>query len=96
MMAAIVVTCQELGLTVSESKTESMRLWSVPSATEAALRIKAAGQRNKPTEKFVYFGGAISADAKRPSTSTAVSARRGHAPENIAPNSAINPTSSYP
>ena len=64
MMAVIVTTCQEFGLMVSESKTETMRLWSAPSSTETTLDIKAAGQRYKQTEKFVYLGGAISADAK--------------------------------
>ncbi len=63
MMAVIVETCQEFGLTVSESKTESMRLWSVSSPTETVLDISAAGQRYKQTDKFVYLGGAISADA---------------------------------
>ncbi|CAM9398965.1 unnamed protein product, partial [Sphacelaria rigidula] len=57
MMAVVVMTCQEFRLMVSESKTESMRLWSVPSPTEAALDIKAAN-------RFIYLGGAISADAK--------------------------------
>ena len=54
MMAVIVTTCQEFGLMVSESKTETMRLWSAPSSTETTLDIKAAGQRYKQTEKFVY------------------------------------------
>ena len=30
MMGVIVVSCQELGLTVSEKKTEVMQLWSHP------------------------------------------------------------------
>ena len=78
MMAVTVATCQEFGLTVSESETESMRLSSVHNSMEAALNIKAAGQRyNKQTWKFVCLGGAVSADAKCPSKSTAVSARRG-------------------
>ena len=64
MMAVIVTTYQEFGLMISESKTETMRLWLVPSSTETTLDIKAAGQRYKLTEKFVYLGGAISADAK--------------------------------
>ena len=57
MMAVIVTTCQEFGLMVSESKTETMRLWSAPSSTETTLDIKAAGQRYQQTEKFVYLGG---------------------------------------
>ena len=65
MMAVIVTTCQEFGMMVSESKTETMRLWSVPSSTaETTLDIKTAGQQYKQTEKFVYLGSAISADAK--------------------------------
>ena len=59
MMAAIVTTCQEFGLMVSESKTETMRLWSAPSSTETTLDIQAAGQRYKQTEKFVYLGGCL-------------------------------------
>ncbi|CAM9314985.1 unnamed protein product [Sphacelaria rigidula] len=41
-----------------------MRLWSVRSPTEAAPQIKAGGQRYKQAGKFVFLGGAISADAK--------------------------------
>ena len=52
MMAVIVTTCQEFGLTVFDSKTETMHLWSVPSSTETTLDIKAAGQRYKQTETF--------------------------------------------
>ena len=66
MMAVIVSICQEFGLMISESKTETMRLWSVPSSTETTLDIKSAGQWYKQPEKFVYLGGAISADAKMP------------------------------
>ena len=44
MMAVIVTTCQEFGLMVSESKTETMRLWSAPSSTETTLDIKAAAR----------------------------------------------------
>ncbi|CAM9827023.1 unnamed protein product [Sphacelaria rigidula] len=64
MMAVIVMTCQEFGLMVSENKTESMRLWSVPTPTEPVLDIKANGQRYIQTGKFIYLSGAISADAK--------------------------------
>ena len=63
MMGAIVVTCQEFGLTVSEKKTEAMHLWSHPHTTSNALRIEAAGQRYKQTIEFVYLGGAISESA---------------------------------
>ena len=65
MTVVIVVVCQEIGQTVSESKTESMRFWSGPSSTETALDVKAAsGERHRQAGKFVYLGGAISADAK--------------------------------
>ncbi|CAM9145281.1 unnamed protein product [Sphacelaria rigidula] len=63
-MGVVVVTGRESGLAVSECKTESMRLWSVPSSMETALHIKAAGQRYKQAGKFVLLGGAISADAE--------------------------------
>ena len=64
MMGVIVVTCQEIGLTMSEKKTEAMHhLWSHPHTASNALRIEAAGQRYKQTTEFVYLGGAISESA---------------------------------
>ena len=45
MAVIIVVTCQEFGPMISENKTESMFLWSVPSSTETDLDIKVAGLR---------------------------------------------------
>ena len=81
---------------VSESKTETMRLWSVSSCTETTLDIKAAGQRYEQTEKFVCLGGAISADAR---LSIEINRRISAAwarVRNIAPNSTIDPTPSYP
>ena len=62
-MDVIVVACQELGLTVSEKKTEAMHLWSHPNTTSNALRIEGAGQQYKQTSEFVYLGGAISESA---------------------------------
>ena len=60
MMGVIVVACQELGLTVSEKKTEAMHLWSHPHTASNTLRIEAAGQRYKQTTEVVYLGGGIS------------------------------------
>ena len=59
MMTAIVRVCQAFGLTVAETKTETMYL-RYPGAAEQALVIEAAGQTYKQTDKFVYLGGAIS------------------------------------
>ena len=63
MMHVIVVAYQEFVLTVSEKKTETMHLWSHPSAASNALRVEAAGQRYKQTAEFVYLGGGISESA---------------------------------
>ena len=52
-MDVIVVASQELGLTVSEKKTEVMHLWSLPNTASNALRIEATGQRYKHTTEFV-------------------------------------------
>ena len=60
MMDVIVVAYQEFVLIVSEQKTETMHLWSHPSATSNALRIEAAGQRYKQTAEYMYLGGSIS------------------------------------
>ena len=59
-MDVTVVACQEFELTVSEKKIEAMQLWSDPSTTSNALRIKAEGERHKYTTKFLYIGRAIS------------------------------------
>lgn len=50
----VVVACQELGLTVSESKIGFMRLRSVRSFAEIALHTNASGQRYKQTAEFAY------------------------------------------
>ena len=60
-LAVVVVTYQELGTTVSESKTEFMRLWVVPRPTEAALHIEVARQGYRQTAKVAYLGDSISA-----------------------------------
>ena len=63
MMDVIVVAYQEFVLTVSEKNTETMHLWSHPSAASNALRIEAAGQRYMQTAEFMYLGGGISESA---------------------------------
>ena len=62
-MGVIVVACQELGLKVSEKKTEAMHLWFHPHTASNALRTEATGQRYKQTTEFVYLGGALSESA---------------------------------
>ena len=63
IMGAIVVACQEFGLTVSEKKIKAMHLWSHPHTASNALRFEAAGQRYIQTTELVYLGGAISESA---------------------------------
>ena len=63
MMGITVAACQEFGLTLSEKKTEAVRLWSHPHTASNALRIEAAGQRYKQTTEFGYFGDAIGESA---------------------------------
>lgn len=46
-----------------ERKRESMTLRSVPSSTETALHMKAAGQQYVSTGDFFRLAGAVSADA---------------------------------
>ena len=57
-MGAIVVVCAAFGLTVSEVKTENMRLRTkgMPEST-ATFSVEAAGQVYSQTNKFVYSGG---------------------------------------
>ena len=64
MMGVIVVVCTVLGLTVSEAKTESMRLRAkgVPEST-AIFSIEAAGQVYNHTNEFVYLGGNVNYNA---------------------------------
>ena len=61
MMTAIVTACSSFGLTVSEAKTEIMRL-ETKSGGKVSFTINAAGQVYKQTIQFVYLGGAITAD----------------------------------
>ncbi len=62
MMSAIVCTCREFGLTVSESKTETMHM-RVRDGEAVAMRIEAAGQKYNQVQDFVYLGGDINDDA---------------------------------
>lgn len=45
MMAVVALACLEVGLTVSESESQSMSLCSEPSSAETPLHISAVGQR---------------------------------------------------
>lgn len=63
MMAEVVVAWQEFGLAVSESKTGSMRPWSVSSSAGTTLYISAPGKRYKQTTVSVYLVDAMGADA---------------------------------
>ena len=61
MMTVIVTACAAFGLTVSEAKTEPMRL-QTKGGGHVLFTVSAAGQGYKQTVEFVYEGGAISAD----------------------------------
>ena len=60
IMTLIVTACSALGLTVSEAKTEIMRL-QTKGGGEVSFATNAVGQVYKQTIEFVYLGGAISA-----------------------------------
>ena len=83
---------------VSENKTWSMRLSSVPSSTETVLDIKPTGQRYTVSRRVKSFTLVVLSARmqKCPSESTAVSTRGGHVSERTAPNSTTDPTPSYP
>lgn len=53
-MVVVMLTSRKFGLAVSESKTESIPLRSLPISAETALHISTAGQRYKQTIQFVY------------------------------------------
>ena len=55
MMTVIVTACREVGLTVSEAKTETMLLHS----QAGTLGISAASQAYKQANDFVYLEGSI-------------------------------------
>ena len=64
MMGVIVVVCAAFGLTVSEAKTEIMRLRAkgMPEST-AIFSVEAAGQVYNQTNEFVYLGGNVNRNA---------------------------------
>ena len=64
MMGLIVVVCAAFGLTVSEAKTEIMRLRAkgMPEPT-ATFSVEAAGQVYNQTNEFVYLGGNVNHNA---------------------------------
>ena len=61
MLAVIMTACSVLGLTVSEAKTEIVCL-RIKGGGKVLFTINAAGQEYKKKIKFVYLGGAITAD----------------------------------
>ena len=63
MKTVIVTACSAFGLTVSEAKTELMRLQTTGGG-KMSFTINATGQAYKQTIEFVCLGGAISADRK--------------------------------
>ena len=63
-MIVIVTVCAAFSLTVSEAKTEIMRLRTrgMPDAT-ATFSVEAAGQVYKQTHEYVYLVGNVNHDA---------------------------------
>ena len=61
MMTMIATVCSSFGLTVSETKTETMCL-QAKGGGKVSSTINAAGQVYKQTIEFVYLGGVIAAD----------------------------------
>ena len=58
MMTVIVTVCEAAGLTVSETKTETMLLRTPSQAIRTSpLVVDAAGQKYLPTMKFWNIGG---------------------------------------
>lgn len=82
-MAVLVVDCQESGLTGSESKTEGMLLWSVPSFAEISKHIKVTSQWYKQAAKFDTLVMMSAQMGMFSSKSHAASALREHASESI-------------
>ena len=64
MMGVIVVVCAAFSLTISEAKTEIMRLGTegMPEST-AIFSVEAAGQVYNQTNEFVYLGGNVNHNA---------------------------------
>ena len=67
MMGVIVVTCAAFGLTVLETKTETMclRAKGIPEST-TTFSVEAAGQVYNQTNEFVYLGGNVNHNADLP------------------------------
>ena len=63
-MGVIVVVCAAFSLTISEAKTEIMRLGTkgMPEST-AIFSVEAAGQVYNQTNEFVYLGGNVNHNA---------------------------------
>ena len=58
MMEVILEVCRAFALTVSEKKTETMRM-PPPRTPRTMMRIEAAGQIYKQVQSFAYLGGAV-------------------------------------
>ena len=64
MMGVIVVVCAAFGLTVSEAKTEIIRLRTKGMLeSTATFSVEAAGQVYNQTKEFVYLGGNVNHNA---------------------------------
>ena len=77
-MGVVVVVCAAFSLTVSEAKTEIMRLREkgMPEST-ATFSVEAAGQKSNQTNEFVYFGGKSTTMPTCPSRSIGAYAMHG-------------------
>ena len=63
MMTVIVQVCHKFGLTVSEKKTETMCLRTPRVQTTVNVKVEAAGQKYKQTDRFVYLGAVVTENA---------------------------------
>ena len=80
MTGVIVVVCAAFGLTVSEGKTEIMRLRAkrMPKST-VIFSVRATSQVYNQTNEFVYLGGPSTTMPNFPSRSTGAYATHGAA-----------------
>ena len=63
MMAVFVEVFVTFGLTISESKTETMCM-PIPRATAMKVVFNATGQQNRQTISFTYLGGTVTENPK--------------------------------
>ena len=71
MMTVIVKVCGAFGLTVSETKTETMQM-PIPHGLVTPIIINVAGQHYGQTASFIYLGGAVT---ETPNLSTEIDRR---------------------